>query len=244
MTTASPPPGKAASPRYRQLAALLRKRITSGKLKPGDSLPTEMELCETFSISRHTARDALRLLSEDGLIARRRGAGTVVAAPGQATFAQALSDFDSILQYARDARFDVTTERDADPDSLFRLGLKGAYRQFIGFRRTGRQPPQAITAVYVRPQVAPDTAIISKLSGSISEWIEQTHALSIDRVVQRMEAVALNASQAKRLGVETGSPALRTVRRYRDSAGDQVLVSESLHPAGRFAYEMTLERKR
>ncbi len=244
MTDVSPQQDKDGQPRYRQIAAMLRKRITSGKLRPGDSLPTEMELCETFSISRHTARDALRLLSDDGLIERRRGAGTIVAAPGQAAFAQALSDFDSILQYARDARFDVTTERDADPGSLARLGLSGDYRQYIGFRRTGHQPPQAITAVYVRRGLAPGKEVIAGLPGSISEWIEQTHGLSIDRVVQRMEAVALNASQAKRLGVETGFPALRTVRRYRDAAGDQVLVSESLHPAGRFAYEMKLDRKR
>ena len=94
MTQVLTPPRKPAQPRYRQIAALLRKRITSGKLKPGDSLPTEMDLCATFSISRHTARDALRLLSDDGLIERRRGAGTIVAEPGQAAFAQALGDFE------------------------------------------------------------------------------------------------------------------------------------------------------
>ncbi len=244
MTQAPKDPARPSPPRYRQIASLLRKRITSGKLKPGDSLPTEMELCETFSISRHTARDALRLLSEDGLIERRRGAGTIVTAPRQPDFAQALSDFDSILQYARDARFEVTAERDADAESVARLGLTGAYRQFVGFRRTGHQPPLAITAVYVRRSVAPDAATLAALSGSISEWIERTHGLSIDRVLQRMEAVALNASQAKRLGVESGSPALRTVRRYNDASGDQILLSESLHPAGRFAYEMQLDRKR
>jgi GntR family transcriptional regulator len=244
MTQVLTPPRKPAQPRYRQIAALLRKRITSGKLKPGDSLPTEMDLCATFSISRHTARDALRLLSDDGLIERRRGAGTIVAEPGQAAFAQALGDFESILQYAREARFDVTVERDADPDSMLRLALTGPYRQFIGFRRTGRQPPQAITAVYVRRDLAPDAATISGLAGSVSEWIEQIHGLSIDRVTQRMEAVALNASQARRLGTQTGFPALRTVRRYSDSSGDPVLVSESLHPAGRFAYEMKLDRRR
>ena len=62
MTQAPKDTARPGPPRYRQIAGLLRKRITSGKLRPGDSLPTEMELCETFSISRHTARDALRLL--------------------------------------------------------------------------------------------------------------------------------------------------------------------------------------
>lgn len=244
MTKGPTDPASPGQPRYRQIAGLLRSRISSGKLKPGDSLPTEMELCETFDISRHTARDALRLLSEDGLIERRRGAGTIVTTPGPAAFAQAISDFDSILQYARETHFEVTVTRDADTDSISRLGLTGRYRQFIGFRRTGNEPPQAITAIYVKRNLAPDAATITGLSGSISEWIETNHGISIDRVLQRMEAVALNASQAKRLGVETGFAALRTVRRYQDAAGDEVLVSESLHPAGRFAYEMQLERKR
>ena len=57
-----------------------------------------------------------------------------------------------------------------------------------------------------------------------------------------MEAVALNKSQADRLKLSTGYPALRTVRRYRDARGEIMLLSESLHPAGRFAYEMRLDR--
>ena len=57
-----------------------------------------------------------------------------------------------------------------------------------------------------------------------------------------MEAVALNKSQADRLNVSTGYPALRTVRRYRGGDGEILLLSESLHPAGRFAYEMRLDR--
>ena len=115
-------------------------------------------------------------------------------------------------------------------------------RTLIGFRRVENQPPQAITAVYIRADLAPDLATISGLPGSISEWIEETHQIGVERVVQRMEAVALNKSQAERLGVSTGFPALRTVRRYRDQKGDIILFSESLHPAGRFAYEMRLDR--
>ena len=230
------------APRYRQIANMLREQITNGTYKPGDSLPTEMELCAEHSISRHTAREALRILTDDHLIERRRGAGTIVSAPGAPAFAQPIGDFDSILQYARHTRFDVTVMQDADEDTLDRLGLTGNYRQYIGFRRVGDEQPQAITAVYVRSEYAPDKETVETLAGSISEWLDGHHAITIDRVVQRMEAVALNKSQAGRLGVEKGSPALRTVRRYRDAKGDIILFSESLHPAGRFAYEMRLDR--
>lgn len=233
----------AQKPRYRQLADQMRTQITSGKYKPGDALPTEMEICETHKVSRHTARDALRILTDDGLIERRRGAGTVVAQRGAPAFAQPIGDFDSILQYARDAHFEITTAQEADNDTLDRLGLTGDYLQLIGFRRVADQPPQAITAVYIRANLAPEVEIIAALPGSISEWIEAHHQISVERVVQRMEAVALNKSQADRLNLSSGYPALRTVRRYRDGGGDIILLSESLHPAGRFAYEMRLDRK-
>ena len=232
----------ASQPRYRQLAEQYRKAITSGTYKPGDALPTEMEICETHKVSRHTARDALRILTDDGLIERRRGAGTIVAARGTPAFAQPIGDFDSILQYARDSQLEITTAQDADQDTLDRLGLTGEYLQLIGFRRVADQPPQAITAVYIRADIAPDTAILANLSGSVSEWLEANQEISIERVMQRMEAVALNKSQADRLDLSTGYPALRTVRRYRDGSGEIILLSESLHPAGRFAYEMRLDR--
>ncbi|MFN7236834.1 MAG: GntR family transcriptional regulator, partial [Brevundimonas sp.] len=65
-----------ASPRYRQLAETLRAAIARGDFPVGSQLPPELELAQTHGVSRHTARDAIRLLSEAGLIARRRGAGT------------------------------------------------------------------------------------------------------------------------------------------------------------------------
>ena len=231
-----------SKPRYRQLAEQFRAEITTGKYKPGDALPTEMEICETHKVSRHTARDALRILTDDGLIERRRGAGTIVAQLSAPAFAQPIGDFDAILQYARDAHFEISTTQTADEETLDRLGLTGDYLQLIGFRRIADQPAQAITAVYIRAGLAPDVEIISSLPGSISEWIEEHHQVSVKNVVQRMEAVALNKSQADRLGLSNGYPALRTVRRYRDASGDIMLLSESLHPAGRFAYEMRLDR--
>lgn len=234
----------ASPPRYRQLADLLRADISSGKLKPGDQLPTEMEICASHSVSRYTAREALRLLSEDGLIERRRGAGTVVADTPAPAFAQPIGDFDAILQYARDAVFVLEDSGKADDEALAALGLTGDYIRFSGLRRVEDQLPLAVTTIYAVAAHAPHPAIVATLEESVSEWIEREHSLPVERVVQRMEAVALEAAPAKKLGVKTGTPALRTIRRYRDASGRVMLLSESLHPAGRFAYEMRLERKR
>ncbi len=62
--------------RYEQIADYLRELIEDSR--PGDRLPSDAELCERFGVSRMTARQAVQVVATDGLIERRRGAGTFV----------------------------------------------------------------------------------------------------------------------------------------------------------------------
>ncbi|TDC01861.1 GntR family transcriptional regulator [Micromonospora fluostatini] len=63
---------------YRELAGLLRDRIASGELRPGQRLPSETTLAQTHGVARMTAREALRMLRAEGLAAAVRGYGIVV----------------------------------------------------------------------------------------------------------------------------------------------------------------------
>jgi GntR family transcriptional regulator len=56
----------------------LRHAITAGTFRPGSQLPTEAELCAMLGVSRTVVREALRVLEDDGLVARRHGVGTFV----------------------------------------------------------------------------------------------------------------------------------------------------------------------
>lgn len=58
----------AAVPPYRQIAAILRRRITAGKYPPHSRIPTESELVEEFEVARSTARRAVEVLREERLI--------------------------------------------------------------------------------------------------------------------------------------------------------------------------------
>src|SRR5258708_26137413 len=62
-----------------QLAQLLRERIRSGQLAPGDRVPSEPQLARDHALSRDNAQRALAMLADDGLITRRRGVGSIVA---------------------------------------------------------------------------------------------------------------------------------------------------------------------
>lgn len=66
------------SPRYARIADHLRALVADSAV--GDRLPSDAELCEQFGVSRMTARQAVQVLVAEGIVVRRRGAGTFVAA--------------------------------------------------------------------------------------------------------------------------------------------------------------------
>ena len=69
---------QAPIPLYRQLARILQERIEDGTYRPQSRIPSEPELSKRFSIGRPTVRQAVEVLVRQGLVTRRRGAGTFV----------------------------------------------------------------------------------------------------------------------------------------------------------------------
>lgn len=68
-------------PLYHQLYEIVRGDILGKKWQPGDMLPPESELIDTYQVSRTTVRQVLDMLVNEGLIYRQRGRGTFVAHP-------------------------------------------------------------------------------------------------------------------------------------------------------------------
>jgi DNA-binding FadR family transcriptional regulator len=60
------------------LAGELVQRIVRGQYPPGSAMPSEPALCESYSVSRTTVREAVKMLQEKGLVQVRRGSGTIV----------------------------------------------------------------------------------------------------------------------------------------------------------------------
>src|SRR6266542_4322270 len=74
-----PENGQNGTPAYQRIQGAIRERIESGVLRPGDAVSSERELARLHSVSLMTARHALASLEREGVVERRRGAGTFVA---------------------------------------------------------------------------------------------------------------------------------------------------------------------
>ncbi|GAB4242693.1 MAG: GntR family transcriptional regulator [Thermoleophilia bacterium] len=84
-------PKRLAVPAYYEIASDLREEIEAGRLRPGDMIPSEAQLCESYGVSRMTVRQGLNMLSEAGYIQSVPGKGSYVASP----------DFDRLLLEVR-----------------------------------------------------------------------------------------------------------------------------------------------
>jgi GntR family transcriptional regulator len=72
-------PGPAFSPLYQQIKALITRELQAGVWKPGEAIPSELELAARFKVSQGTVRKAIDELAADNLLVRRQGKGTFVA---------------------------------------------------------------------------------------------------------------------------------------------------------------------
>lgn len=68
------------------IARDIQQEVTAGNLKPGDRLPTESELAETFGVSRTVVREAIAQLRHEGLVETRRGVGAFITEPERRQF--------------------------------------------------------------------------------------------------------------------------------------------------------------
>jgi len=159
--------------RYLDIATHLRERVAASE--PGDLLPSDAELCEQFSVSRMTARQAVQLLVNEHLVERRRGRGTFVA-PRRVprSLGSPLSFTESMRQRGLTASSQpIESRATAASDTEARtLGIAVGEAVFVIERvRLADEVPMAIERVALPPAVA-DSIDTDLASGSLHEAFE------------------------------------------------------------------------
>lgn len=75
----APAPSPTFSPLYQQIKALITQSLETGEWKPGEIIPSEVELAARYKVSQGTVRKAIDELAAENLVVRRQGKGTFVA---------------------------------------------------------------------------------------------------------------------------------------------------------------------
>jgi DNA-binding GntR family transcriptional regulator len=236
-------------PRYVVLSEELQRRIEGGDYEIGDLLPTEIELCEEFDVSRYTVREALRKLTENGLVQRRQGSGSqVIATRRSASYVHSMHSLSELFQYATDTRFNIHSTQVAVPGRNFATYLGDAAEEpwlvVEGVRQdASTNTPLCFSIVLVSNRFADIAPELPNLTGAFYNLIEQRYGVEVADVEQEIRAEPIPRAAANALGVSVRLWAVRVVRRYIDSKGGTIQVSINYHRGDHFSYTMHLKRE-
>ncbi|MCV6591934.1 MAG: GntR family transcriptional regulator [Silicimonas sp.] len=240
--TAPPVGGKA-----RRVYLLLREEITNGAFPPGELLPGENRLAETFEVSRVTIRKALEALAADGWIEKKLGAGSVVLERGsspQALSADLASLMPQIVEMDR-----ATTARllsfsyGAPPPAVakaLKLGGGEKVQTAVRVRSAGDAPFSHLTT-YVPEDIARNYDEADLATQPLFRLLERS-GVKVDGAHQSVTAALATPDVADALAISEGSPLLSLRRTVFDASGRGVEYLAALYRPDLFRLEMTLTR--
>ena len=163
-----------------QVRDAVSEYIREHRLKAGDQIPTEAELCAAFGVSRPSVREALRLLEQERLIVTEHGRGRFVTAMAALNIARPITVFESIstmlaaLGYAPETRVlsAKTIHAAADPQAAAALGLPPGAEVFVLERLREAGGQVLVYSIDVLPLAlmgeVPEQAT---LTGSVNEFL-------------------------------------------------------------------------
>ncbi|HZX28904.1 MAG TPA: GntR family transcriptional regulator [Telluria sp.] len=211
------PDTASVTPLYMQLANKLSAGIASGDWRANEALPSERMLSDMLSISRVTARKAIDMLCERGLLTRRRGSGTYITPKLEQPLSR-LTSFSEELTQRGFTPGSHWLEREfgiAAPLELLSLGLSPNMPVVRLKRlRTADNVVMAIETSTIPAQYMPDP---DGVTDSLYGYLE-AHGVVPMRALQHIRAVNANVDQARLAGVPQGAAMLHITRvSYLDS---------------------------
>lgn len=230
----------ARQPLYLGLARALLRDIDGGRYPVGSSLPPEDELGKRFGVSRHTVRQALRELKDEGVIWARPGIGTKVRArPETPRFFSGINNISDLLQFIDTTEMLVTDHREVIADealaSRLRCSPGKAWAEITILRRLQNDKMLLnYLQVYVRPEFADVVGTQTVLRQPVYSLVEERHGVRIVEVLQEITAARLTPEMAIALNAAKDQPSMRITRYYLDRSGSIVLVGIGHYPSGRY----------
>lgn len=212
------------SPLYRQIKDLLLEGLRSGEWRPGEAIPSEIELAARFRVSQGTVRKAIDELAAENLLVRRQGKGTFVATHGEP---QVRFRF---LRLTPDSGEAVAAQREllefrrarASAELARLLELKPGEQVIMLKRRIAFDgAPVLLEEVWLPGNrfKGVTAAAITEHQGALYNLFETEYGTRMVRAEERLKAVSADALAAELLGVAAGH-ALLQVERLSFTYGD------------------------
>lgn len=217
-----------SQPLYQQLQRALRNAIEKRILGADDALPAERELAEELSISRITVRKAIDGLVEEGLLTRRQGSGTFVAARVEKNFSK-LTSFSEDMRARGRKPHSVWVSRAAGtvtPEESMTLRSSPGTPVLRFHRiRYADDAPMAIEYATILASCLPS---INAVETSLYEALEKTGNRPV-RALQRLRAVLFTKDQAKLLRAQEKDAGLLVERVGFIKDGSAIEFSQSYY---------------
>ena len=220
---------KAATPSFRplyeQIKILLTQSLVAGEWKPGEAIPSEMELATRFSVSQGTVRKAIDALASEHILMRRQGKGTFVASHNEPSYRYRflrVKPDSGDKPHPHNLFFGLERGKAAG-DAAHSLALK-AGTPVMTFRRVmsfAGKPVILDEIVFAADQFPGLTlAELEEFSGSVYSFYESVFGVRMIRAEERLRAVAADGFAAAHLKVAKGTPLL-CVDRIAFTYGDK-----------------------
>ncbi|HSK92172.1 MAG TPA: GntR family transcriptional regulator [Euzebyales bacterium] len=238
--------------KYQNIADELRAAIHRGDYGPGDALPSETQLCATYSVSRPTVRHAVAIMRSEGLIDVEHGRGAFVRrrpmiqrhARNRHRHARASGrplgfDYPARHGQAPGMRITRTGPVRAPADVAARMGIDEASPAFIRERIVFADgEPVELSASYFPQELATgtDLAVAEPLATGVLRYVEDELGRRYHHIEEELTARVPSVEEAEVLRISTALPVLRVLYAAYDPTGDVIEVVDSLFPSDRHAF--------
>ena len=232
-------------PFYAQIAERLRARVQSGEWLPRQQIPTEVDLCALYQVSRITVRRAIAELVQEGYLVRYAGRGTFVAEPRLEQRISRLTSFTQEMEArgkrsgAQVLQFEVVAPPPSLPWAIARYD--GDKAILLRRLRLADDEPLALENSYLHWELCAPLLDVDLHNQSLYSLLIQKCRIIPARAVQRWTAIACPKDEARLLGIARGQPVLHIYRTTFSQDDQPFEWVESFYRGDKYSFQAEMQ---
>ena len=210
-----PPPTKQAQTKYQKVDNIIRQRLINNIWKPGEALPSELQLAAELGVSQGTVRKALNDMVTEHLLSRRQGLGTFVS---EHTERRALFLYFSIVgndgsRILPESNVLSCEERIPTTEEAEKLALAES-EMIVQFRRIRyfNNVPTIVETISLPLEHFPGFGTDVEPPNNLFRFYQSAYGITVTKAEEYLKAVSASAEEASILHIEEGAPVLEIDR--------------------------------